>query len=161
MWAITQSIIKVYESFRSKTKYREQMDYFISIYRFKINLKNKKDCKIVGSMKKTASNNKQIQKDIKNHCILSSFWNLTTLKWWMQFLHYSLQRKWSLLQVDHHCIYNHWEQSKTVLRGHSILFYCYVQSCIFKSWWRATRGSKSMQLDFCIIIPVDASVTFF
>lgn len=124
-------------------------------------LRTKKDCKIIGNMKKIASNNKQIQKDIKNQYIASSFWTLTTLKEWMHFLHYSLLKKWSLLQVDHHHIYNHWEQSKTVLRGQIILFYCYVQSCIFKSWWRATCGSKSMQLDFCIIIPVDASVTFF
>lgn len=80
MRAITQTITKVYESFQSKTKYREQRDYFIPIYRFKINLKNKKDCKIIGNMKKIASNNKQIQKDIKNQYIPSSFWTLTTLK---------------------------------------------------------------------------------
>lgn len=36
----------------------EQRNYFIPIYRFKINLKNKKECKIIGNMKKIASNNK-------------------------------------------------------------------------------------------------------
>lgn len=43
-------------------------------------LRTKKYCKIIGNMKKIASNNKQIQKDIKNQYIASSFWTLTTLK---------------------------------------------------------------------------------